>query len=134
MALCLFAAYKQSHSVEKKKKKDLCDSTSIDLDCRLMYCVVSQNGPELLPRVSMLLLLTRVISTATPRLQVTEEFYRHGFNPFRIQTFLFFVAVLCQLFCGNSVTALNQLICIFDIVCVYIMINLRCFRCWRLSA
>uniref|UniRef100_A0A672G9N7 GCN1 activator of EIF2AK4 n=1 Tax=Salarias fasciatus TaxID=181472 RepID=A0A672G9N7_SALFA len=28
------------------------------------------NGPELLPRVSMLLLLTRIISTATPRLQV----------------------------------------------------------------
>ncbi|XP_040898957.1 eIF-2-alpha kinase activator GCN1 [Toxotes jaculatrix] len=32
--------------------------------------VVDENGPELLPRVSMLLLLTRVISTATPRLQV----------------------------------------------------------------
>lgn len=32
--------------------------------------VVSQLGPELLPRVSMLLLLTRVISTAAPRLQV----------------------------------------------------------------
>uniref|UniRef100_A0AAQ4QL94 GCN1 activator of EIF2AK4 n=1 Tax=Gasterosteus aculeatus aculeatus TaxID=481459 RepID=A0AAQ4QL94_GASAC len=32
--------------------------------------VIDENGPELLPRVSMLLLLTRVISTATPRLQV----------------------------------------------------------------
>ncbi|XP_059192909.1 stalled ribosome sensor GCN1 [Centropristis striata] len=31
---------------------------------------IDENGPELLPRVSMLLLLTRVISTATPRLQV----------------------------------------------------------------
>lgn len=30
-----------------------------------------QNGPELLPRVNMLLLLTRVIATATPRLQVS---------------------------------------------------------------
>lgn len=29
-----------------------------------------QNGPELLPRVSMLLLLTKVIGTSTPRLQV----------------------------------------------------------------
>lgn len=29
-----------------------------------------QNGPELLPRVNMLLLLKTVISTATPRLQV----------------------------------------------------------------
>uniref|UniRef100_A0A8D0DC90 GCN1 activator of EIF2AK4 n=1 Tax=Sander lucioperca TaxID=283035 RepID=A0A8D0DC90_SANLU len=32
--------------------------------------VIDENGPELLPRVSMLLLLTRVIATATPRLQV----------------------------------------------------------------
>ncbi|XP_031705252.1 eIF-2-alpha kinase activator GCN1 isoform X2 [Anarrhichthys ocellatus] len=32
--------------------------------------VIDENGPELLPRVSMLLLLTRIISTATPRLQV----------------------------------------------------------------
>uniref|UniRef100_A0A3Q3WWH8 TOG domain-containing protein n=1 Tax=Mola mola TaxID=94237 RepID=A0A3Q3WWH8_MOLML len=32
--------------------------------------IVDENGPELLPRVGMLLLLTRVISTATPRLQV----------------------------------------------------------------
>ncbi|XP_042276928.1 eIF-2-alpha kinase activator GCN1 isoform X2 [Thunnus albacares] len=31
---------------------------------------IDENGPELLPRVSMLLLLTRIISTATPRLQV----------------------------------------------------------------
>ncbi|XP_005746121.1 translational activator GCN1 [Pundamilia nyererei] len=31
---------------------------------------IDENGPELLPRVSMLLLLTRVISTAAPRLQV----------------------------------------------------------------
>ncbi|KAA8578930.1 hypothetical protein FQN60_017531 [Etheostoma spectabile] len=31
---------------------------------------IDENGPELLPRVSMLLLLTRVIATATPRLQV----------------------------------------------------------------
>ncbi|XP_024130877.1 eIF-2-alpha kinase activator GCN1 [Oryzias melastigma] len=31
---------------------------------------IDENGPELLPRVNMLLLLTRVISTATPRLQV----------------------------------------------------------------
>ncbi|XP_072244658.1 stalled ribosome sensor GCN1 [Leuresthes tenuis] len=32
--------------------------------------VIDENGPELLPRVSMLLLLTKIISTATPRLQV----------------------------------------------------------------
>ncbi|TDH12410.1 hypothetical protein EPR50_G00046790 [Perca flavescens] len=32
--------------------------------------VIDENGPELLPRVSMLLLLTRIIATATPRLQV----------------------------------------------------------------
>ncbi|KAM9360287.1 stalled ribosome sensor GCN1 [Symphorus nematophorus] len=32
--------------------------------------IIDENGPELLPRVNMLLLLTRVISTATPRLQV----------------------------------------------------------------
>ncbi|XP_077457109.1 stalled ribosome sensor GCN1 [Stigmatopora argus] len=32
--------------------------------------IIDENGPELLPRVSMLLLLTRIISTATPRLQV----------------------------------------------------------------
>uniref|UniRef100_A0A668A0L7 GCN1 activator of EIF2AK4 n=1 Tax=Myripristis murdjan TaxID=586833 RepID=A0A668A0L7_9TELE len=32
--------------------------------------LIDENGPELLPRVNMLLLLTRVISTATPRLQV----------------------------------------------------------------
>ncbi|KAE8291635.1 eIF-2-alpha kinase activator GCN1 [Larimichthys crocea] len=32
--------------------------------------VIDENGPELLPRVNMLLLLTRIISTATPRLQV----------------------------------------------------------------
>ncbi|XP_076586806.1 stalled ribosome sensor GCN1 [Chaetodon auriga] len=32
--------------------------------------VIDENGPELLPRVNMLLLLTTVISTATPRLQV----------------------------------------------------------------
>ncbi|XP_012704734.2 eIF-2-alpha kinase activator GCN1 isoform X1 [Fundulus heteroclitus] len=31
---------------------------------------IDENGPELLPRMNMLLLLTRVISTATPRLQV----------------------------------------------------------------
>ncbi|XP_073321707.1 stalled ribosome sensor GCN1 [Pagrus major] len=31
---------------------------------------IDETGPELLPRVTMLLLLTRVISTATPRLQV----------------------------------------------------------------
>ncbi|XP_034546988.1 eIF-2-alpha kinase activator GCN1 [Notolabrus celidotus] len=31
---------------------------------------IDENGPELLPRVSMLLLLTRIISTYTPRLQV----------------------------------------------------------------
>ncbi|KAM8866194.1 stalled ribosome sensor GCN1 isoform 2-T2 [Synchiropus picturatus] len=31
---------------------------------------VDENGPELLPRVNMLLVLIRVISTATPRLQV----------------------------------------------------------------
>ncbi|KAM7392001.1 hypothetical protein PAMP_022644 [Pampus punctatissimus] len=31
---------------------------------------VDENGPELLPRVPMLLLLTRIISTAAPRLQV----------------------------------------------------------------
>ncbi|XP_076020781.1 stalled ribosome sensor GCN1 [Genypterus blacodes] len=39
------------------------DTDSADL-------VIDENGPELLPRVNMLLLLTRVISTATPRLQV----------------------------------------------------------------
>lgn len=33
-------------------------------------CVVSQNGPELLPRVGMLQLLTQVIATSTPRIQV----------------------------------------------------------------
>uniref|UniRef100_A0A7N6AJF2 TOG domain-containing protein n=1 Tax=Anabas testudineus TaxID=64144 RepID=A0A7N6AJF2_ANATE len=32
--------------------------------------VIDENGPELLPRVNMLQLLTRIISTATPRLQV----------------------------------------------------------------
>ena len=32
--------------------------------------VLSQNGPELLPRVAMLRLLTWVIGTASPRLQV----------------------------------------------------------------
>ncbi|XP_070759930.1 stalled ribosome sensor GCN1 [Enoplosus armatus] len=32
--------------------------------------VIDENGPELLPRVNMLLLLTRIISTSTPRLQV----------------------------------------------------------------
>uniref|UniRef100_A0AAZ3RIA1 TOG domain-containing protein n=1 Tax=Oncorhynchus tshawytscha TaxID=74940 RepID=A0AAZ3RIA1_ONCTS len=32
--------------------------------------LIDENGPELLPRFSMLLLLTRVISTAAPRLQV----------------------------------------------------------------
>ncbi|XP_071778358.1 stalled ribosome sensor GCN1 [Centroberyx gerrardi] len=32
--------------------------------------LIDENGPELLPRVNMLLLLTRVISTSTPRLQV----------------------------------------------------------------
>uniref|UniRef100_A0A665VTG2 GCN1 activator of EIF2AK4 n=1 Tax=Echeneis naucrates TaxID=173247 RepID=A0A665VTG2_ECHNA len=31
---------------------------------------IDENGPELLPRVNMLLLLTRIIATATPRLQV----------------------------------------------------------------
>ncbi|XP_061672508.1 stalled ribosome sensor GCN1 [Syngnathoides biaculeatus] len=31
---------------------------------------IDENGPELLPRVNMLMLLTTVISTATPRLQV----------------------------------------------------------------
>ncbi|XP_051924087.1 eIF-2-alpha kinase activator GCN1 [Hippocampus zosterae] len=31
---------------------------------------IDENGPELLPRVDMLMMLTRVISTATPRLQV----------------------------------------------------------------
>lgn len=36
-------------------------------------CVCVQNGPELLPRVDMLLLLTRIIGTATPRLQVLQE-------------------------------------------------------------
>uniref|UniRef100_A0A3P8W649 GCN1 activator of EIF2AK4 n=1 Tax=Cynoglossus semilaevis TaxID=244447 RepID=A0A3P8W649_CYNSE len=32
--------------------------------------VIDENGPELLPRFNMLLLLTRIISTASPRLQV----------------------------------------------------------------
>ncbi|KAJ8285786.1 hypothetical protein GJAV_G00030940 [Gymnothorax javanicus] len=32
--------------------------------------LIDENGPELLPRVNMLLLLTRVISTGSPRLQV----------------------------------------------------------------
>ncbi|XP_062854960.1 stalled ribosome sensor GCN1 [Trichomycterus rosablanca] len=32
--------------------------------------LIDENGPELLPRVNMLLLLTRVIGTSTPRLQV----------------------------------------------------------------
>ncbi|KAM3611156.1 uncharacterized protein V6R79_014354 [Siganus canaliculatus] len=32
--------------------------------------VIDENGPELLPRVNMMILLTRIISTATPRLQV----------------------------------------------------------------
>uniref|UniRef100_A0A9J8BGY3 GCN1 activator of EIF2AK4 n=1 Tax=Cyprinus carpio carpio TaxID=630221 RepID=A0A9J8BGY3_CYPCA len=32
--------------------------------------LIDENGPELLPRVSMLLLLTKVIGTSTPRLQV----------------------------------------------------------------
>ncbi|XP_033829216.1 eIF-2-alpha kinase activator GCN1 [Periophthalmus magnuspinnatus] len=32
--------------------------------------LIDENGPELLPRVNMLVLLTRIISTATPRLQV----------------------------------------------------------------
>ncbi|XP_062310264.1 stalled ribosome sensor GCN1 [Osmerus eperlanus] len=32
--------------------------------------LIDENGPELLPRVAMLLLLTRVIATAAPRLQV----------------------------------------------------------------
>uniref|UniRef100_A0A673C824 GCN1 activator of EIF2AK4 n=1 Tax=Sphaeramia orbicularis TaxID=375764 RepID=A0A673C824_9TELE len=32
--------------------------------------IIDENGPELLPRVNMLLLLTRIISTSTPRLQV----------------------------------------------------------------
>nr|XP_020454851.1 eIF-2-alpha kinase activator GCN1 isoform X2 [Monopterus albus] len=32
--------------------------------------IIDENGPELLPRVNMLLLLTRIIATATPRLQV----------------------------------------------------------------
>ncbi|XP_073675995.1 stalled ribosome sensor GCN1 [Garra rufa] len=32
--------------------------------------IIDENGPELLPRVSMLLLLTKVIGTSTPRLQV----------------------------------------------------------------
>lgn len=39
----------------------------------MMNCVSLQNGPELLPRVDMLLLLTRIIGTATPRLQVRHE-------------------------------------------------------------
>lgn len=38
-----------------------CDTTDILID---------ENGPELLPRFTMLLLLTRVIATAAPRLQV----------------------------------------------------------------
>lgn len=32
-----------------------------------------QNGPELLPRREMLLLLTRVIATGSPRLQVSPQ-------------------------------------------------------------
>lgn len=47
----------------------ICSLLDLCTDC----CVVSsQNGPELLPRVTMLLLLTRIISTATPRLQVKK--------------------------------------------------------------
>lgn len=67
--------------VERPKIKDLCDGTTIYfVDSCTKCCVfLSQNGPELLPRVSMLLLLTRIISTAAPRLQVTEEF---KFRPF----------------------------------------------------
>uniref|UniRef100_A0A8D2ZEQ6 GCN1 activator of EIF2AK4 n=1 Tax=Scophthalmus maximus TaxID=52904 RepID=A0A8D2ZEQ6_SCOMX len=39
-------------------------------DTDLSDIFIDENGPELLPRVNMLLLLTRIISTATPRLQV----------------------------------------------------------------
>lgn len=34
------------------------------------FLILSQNGPELLPRVAMLRLLTWVIGTGSPRLQV----------------------------------------------------------------
>ena len=38
--------------------------------CVLFLC---QNGPELLPRVGMLQLLTQVVATSTPRLQVHTQ-------------------------------------------------------------
>lgn len=36
-----------------------------------------QNGPELLPRKDMLILLTRVIGTGSPRLQVSPRLHNH---------------------------------------------------------
>lgn len=37
-----------------------------------------QNGPELLPRRDMLVLLTQVIGTGSPRLQVSAQLHNHS--------------------------------------------------------
>lgn len=39
---------------------------------------IFQNGPELLPRRDMLVLLTRVIGTGSPRLQVSPQLHNHS--------------------------------------------------------
>lgn len=48
-------------------------SVSVVRSCRRLNASLFQTGPELLPRVNMLLLLQSVISTATPRLQVSPS-------------------------------------------------------------
>ncbi|KAL7828514.1 hypothetical protein SRHO_G00321480 [Serrasalmus rhombeus] len=57
--LMLTRALQTMHTHAQLRSETDCADTFID-----------ENGPELLPRVNMLLLLTKVIGTATPRLQV----------------------------------------------------------------
>uniref|UniRef100_A0A8C3MXS7 Uncharacterized protein n=1 Tax=Geospiza parvula TaxID=87175 RepID=A0A8C3MXS7_GEOPR len=42
--------------------------------------LVDENGPELLPRRDMLVLLTRVIGTGSPRLQVSAQLHNHSLS------------------------------------------------------
>ncbi|XP_035021502.1 eIF-2-alpha kinase activator GCN1 [Hippoglossus stenolepis] len=60
----------ETENMMTKELQVLNEHCELRAETNIDAIVIDENGPELLPRVNMLQLLTRIISTAAPRLQV----------------------------------------------------------------
>lgn len=79
-----------------------------------------QNGPELLPRRDMLILLTRVIGTGSPRLQVSPRLHNHSQDSAKFHQ---------DLTEGNAPTWFKFLRLVLDasfLLCFGILLGIKC--------